>query len=452
MSTITVKNRLLSIVLYFFFIRNRNGKNFERMYQWLSKIYPPAPDPVVAKALSEALGAQSSLPRVFSRVMNQCNRNVCRKLIENLIIRWQVTEGPHRRKIYQQEHGHLPPSFFVISPTMRCNLVCEGCYAGEFSKANELDYELIDRVVSEGKQLIGSHFITISGGEPYVRKDLLDLFNKHQDVFFLTYTNGTLIDKDLAAELGRLGNVAPAISVEGYQTETDNRRGPGVHRKVLEAMDNLRQAGVLFGISVTPSRRNSDIITTEEFFDFYIERGALFAWLFQYIPIGRDPQPELMSTPEQRNRLREVVREIRKTKPIFIGDFWNDGPLVGGCLAGGRQYFHINVNGDVEPCVFQHFSVDNIRHKSLREVLNSGYFSDIRGRIKGLRHNWFTPCMIIDHPEILREIVQKHGARPSYPGADNIVSDAHVRRCLDSYSDSMRKTTEQRWKQLYGDT
>ena len=62
------------------------------------------------------------------------------------------------------------------------------------------------------------------------------------------------------------------------------------------------------------------------------------------------------------------------TKPIFAMDFQNDGEFVGGCIAGGRRYFHINANGDMDPCVFIHYSDSNIREKTLLEALQSPMF------------------------------------------------------------------------------
>jgi MoaA/NifB/PqqE/SkfB family radical SAM enzyme len=280
---------------------------------------------------------------------------------------------------------------------------------------------------------------------------LLDIYAKHDDVFFLVYTNGCFLKPPLADKLGQLGNVAPGISVEGFEQQTDERRGKGVHRQILDAMQNLQNAGVLFGISVTPTRFNSEIISSEEFLDYYIQRGVKFAWFFQYIPIGRRPDPTLMSTPEQRNRLREAVWQARKTKPLFIGDFWNDGCLARGCMAGARAYFHINVHGDYEPCVFQQFAVDNARDKSIREVIESDYFRAIRDAIKDFRNNWFTPCMIIDHPSVMREIVRKYHARPTYPDSQSIVEDPVVTSALDRYSKEMEQVTEPCWQECFGD-
>lgn len=430
---------------------NTSEENIRRVYKLLGKIYPShSDDPVVEKAFHDAFGSESSLPAVFRRVMKECNPTVVRKLIENLVIRWNVTDGPRLRREYEKKYGHLAPTFFVISPTMACNLRCTGCYAGGYTKKDDLPLEIVDSAVSQGKKL-GIFFITVSGGEPFLRDDLLDIYAKHSDVFFLVYTNGCFLKAPLAEKLGKLGNVAPAISVEGFERETDERRGKGMYKYILEAMDNLQREGVLFGMSVTPMRYNSDVISSEEFLDYYIERGVKFAWLFQYIPIGRKPDPGLMSTPEQRNRLREAVWQARKTKPVFIGDFWNDGPLARGCMAGGRAYLHINVHGDYEPCAFVQFAVDNAREKSLVEAIESDFFKAIREALKDFRHNWFTPCMIIDHPSVIRELVKKYNARPTYPGSRSLVEDPALMQALDEYSKRIEEVTGPCWEECFGD-
>src|SRR6056297_491309 len=118
-----------------------------------------------------------------------------------------------------------------------------------------------------------SRFVTISGGEPFVYKSegktLLDIFEKYNDVFFLVYTNGTLITPKVADRLAKAGNVTLAISVEGFERETDARRGKGVFKKILQAFENLRNAGVPFGTSVTPTSQNVDLLLTDEFYDYY---------------------------------------------------------------------------------------------------------------------------------------------------------------------------------------
>lgn len=443
-----IKGKAIKTVLSL--VANVSEENIHRTLSLLRKIHPSEyEDEILEKAVEYAFGEGSSFIQLFKRVMLESAPAVREKLIDNLIIRWRSIEGPRRWKEYEETYGCEPPMFFVMSPTMVCNLKCKGCYAAEYTRADDLSHELIDRVLSEGKE-IGMYFVVISGGEPFIRRDLLEIFAKHDDIYFLVYTNGYFINKELAEKLGELGNVAPAISVEGFEKETDDRRGKGAYDHILTAMDNLAERGVIFGFSATPTIGNSNVIATEEFFDFYIEKGCKFGWIFQYVPIGRCPQPELMSTPEQRNRLREVVQEVRRTRPIFIGDFWNDGPLVGGCLAGGRRYFHINVHGDVEPCVFQHFAVDNIKEKPLAECLNSEFFRAMRATIPKFRNNLYMPCMIIDRPQVLRALVKRYGARPTHPGAETIIEDKRITQWLDEYSRRLKEVTSEAWEKDFG--
>ncbi len=360
--------------------------------------------------------------KVFPRLNDNCRRKVMDNFVSNAMIL-----GTMRRAAVERQQGLHVPFFFVVSPTMACNLRCYGCYAGMYHQDHGLDRDTLDRIFTEAKEL-GIYFLTISGGEPFIRKDLLDLFEKHNDMFFQTYTNGTLIDP---ARLAELGNVFPAISVEGYEEETDARRGKGTYARIMEVMDGLREEGVAFGFSCTATRQNVELVSSDEFVEFYREKGCILGWYFTYIPIGRKPDVSLMPTPQQRNHLRRRVREIRVSHDIMVGDFWNDGLLVGGCIAGGRYYFHINSNGDVEPCVFVHFAVDNIRRKSLGQVLGSDFFEAIQSK-QPYDRNLLRPCMIIDCPHILRQVVAEAGAHPTHDGAETIITK--LKDFLDRYA------------------
>jgi MoaA/NifB/PqqE/SkfB family radical SAM enzyme len=377
----------------------------------------------------------------------------CRdKFIRNFIVNAGIT-GVNQHMEYLKKYGYEPPWFILFSPTMRCNLKCGGCSTREYAKEVDLPLETMDRVLTEAKKEMGIHFVVTEGGETLIRKDMLDFFAKHGDVFFLVYTNGTLIDKKMAKKLARLGNVAPAISVEGFEKETDERRGKGVWQRVMQAMDNLKREGIPFGFSVTQHRHNTDIITSEKFVDFMIERGCLFGWFFQYLPLGKNPDVSLMALPEQRNKLREFVAKIRNSRPIFFGDFWNDGPYVGGCIAA-RQYLHINNRGDVEPCAFIHFAVDNIHDKSLREIMESPFFKAIRERQNAVgapyaySDNMLTPCCVIDQPWVLREVVKQCGAH-STDGAPDLLN-GHVSQHLEIYSKKVHEIYSPIWKNLKG--
>ncbi|HPM39342.1 MAG TPA: radical SAM protein [Bacteroidales bacterium] len=387
-------------------------------------------------------GAQLA-KNTFSRISKQSLDCV----IQNFFINAAVI-GRQRQEQLRKELNIWLPWFFVISPTARCNLTCVGCYAGNYSKQEDLSFELVDRIFNEAKDL-GIYFVTVSGGEPFMWPHLLDIMEKHHDMFFQIYTNGTLITKDVANRLGKLGNAAPAISIEGFEKETDARRGEGTFKRIMEAMDNLRNAGVPFGFSATPTKLNIETLMSDEFIDLMIEKGCSIGWFFQYVPIGRKPDVSLMATPEQRFRLRRRSIEIRNTKPIFIGDFWNDGPYVGGCICGARQagYFHINCHGDVEPCVFLQFSVDNIKDKKLIDVIQSPFFKAFQdAQPYRENNNLLTPCALIDNPQVLRDIVTKFNAKPSYNSSMDVITDPEIISFLDNYTKEYRKLVDPIWE------
>jgi len=385
---------------------------------------------------------------IAKKLLSRPNKKCINKLVDNFLIN-NILVGSGIRDEIESKEGTRPPYFLVLSPTMRCNLNCVGCSTREYTAKNDLPFETIDRIISEAKDL-GMHFITTQGGEMFLLKDMFKLYEKHNDVYFQVYSNGTLIDKKTAKRLADLGNVEVNLSVEGFEKETDSRRGKGVWKKIMQAMDNLNEEGCIFGFSATMTRDNADALTSDEFIDLMVEKGCYLGWYFQYIPIGKEPNLEMMPTPQQRNRLRQQVKRWRDTKEIFIGDFWNDGPHVEGCIAG-RSFLHINNKGDVEPCAFVHFAVDNIHGKSLWEVINSPFFKAVRrmqqakAAPQSYSDNLFTPCMIIDQPWVLREIVNKYGARAT-DGGDGLLRGA-IAEGLDSYSRQIHSIYDPLWEE-----
>ena len=228
-----------------------------------------------------------------------------------------------------------------------------------------MSYEELDSIINQASEL-GTYFFLYSGGEPLVRKaDLIKLCEAHPDCQFTAFTNGTLIDEVFAEEMLRVKNFIPAISVEGFETDTDFRRGDGTFKKVERAMNILKEKKLPFGISCCYTSKNVEMIGSEAYFDQMVEWGAKFCWFFTYMPVGKEAVPELMVSAEQRSFMYDQVRKFRETKPLFTLDFWNDGEYSEGCLAGGRRYLHVNANGDMEPCAFIHYSDSNIREKTL---------------------------------------------------------------------------------------
>ncbi len=421
-----------------------NNKNVIRMISIGEKLTRDEEYRCNARKLRELFEQGHPASILIRDVINRLSPNCRDKLIHNLFINAFLT-GIDKRKHIAKTRGYQPPQFLVISPTMQCNLDCPGCYAGEYEQEKGLPIELIDRVLAESKEL-GMFFNTMSGGEVFTRKDIFDVWEKHDDMYFQLYTNGTMINERVADRLAELGNVAPVCSLEGFEKETDERRGKGTFEKVMKAMDLMRERGMVFGASITETRSNLETIASYEFIDMLVDKGAMVIWYFQYIPIGRCPSMDVMPTPEQRDWLRRRIKEVRESRPIFIGDFWNDGPHVKGCIAGGREYLHINSKGDVEPCVFCHFAVDDIRDKSLEEAINSPFMKSIRSE-QPYRQNLLTPCMIIDSPDVLRKVVKEHNARPTCEGAEEIITK--LAPDLDEYAVAYRKYADPAWEREY---
>ena len=210
----------------------------------------------------------------------------------------------------------------------------------------------------------------------------------------------------------RVGNLSLSISLEGFEDANDFRRGEGVYNKVLHAMDLLHENGLIFGNSVCYTSKNMDAVTSDEFFDLLIEHGSRFAWYFHLMPVGMKASPELMPTKEQREYIYHRLREVRGFeggKEIFVMDFQNDGEYVGGCIAGGRNYCHINPNGDVEPCVFIHYSGANIKEVDLLTALKQPLFMAYRAN-QPFNCNHLKPCPMLENPEILQRMVHETGA------------------------------------------
>jgi MoaA/NifB/PqqE/SkfB family radical SAM enzyme len=372
---------------------------------------------------------------LIRKILKEIEPKYREKLVENLIINGLILNQRKRKKL--KDEGFVVPMSVLISPTMRCNLNCVGCYAGKYNKKDDMSFEVFDRIITEAEEL-GIAFFTILGGEPLILKDnLFKICKKHNKSFFQFYTNGTLIDETVVKELKKLGNIIPIISLEGYEKETDERRGKGTYAKVMDVMDLLKKNKIPFGFSAVISRKNAEIISDEKFIDFMIKKGAFIGWFFLYMPIGNNPDLKLMPTPKQRRALKDRWDYIRKTKPIFIIDFWNDAPYVGGCIAG-KFYIHITSKGDVEPCIFTHFAVDNIKNKSLKEVMLSDFFKELRKR-QPFNENLYLPCMWIDNPSVSRDIFSKFKCYPTHEGADIILKDEKIKKGLDKYSKEVKK-------------
>jgi MoaA/NifB/PqqE/SkfB family radical SAM enzyme len=409
-------------------------------------------------------GLAYSFDRVLRR--GQVSDQAMRRAVE--FARNRLGKDPVR-EAFKEKYGDFPPGFLVISPSRACNLNCTGCYAGTEKDPKTLDFATFDRILNEASELWRMCFVVISGGEPFMYrsdgKDLLDMVERHPDMYFLAYTNGTQIDEQTAARMGELGNITPAISVEGKVKSTEERRGEGVFGKVMNAFGNLRAAGVPFGLSMTATRHNCDELLSDEVVKFYFEeQGAMYAWIFQYMPIGKNYDLSLMITPEQRLRLQRRMWNVINEKKVFLMDFWNSGTTVHGCLAAGRQagYFYINWNGDVTPCVFVPYAGTNIHEiykngGTIMDLMEVDFFKEIRN----WQHNYgyktkpaqtknlIMPCPHRDHIDFLFPLIKEHRATPLNQEAARALEDPGYYEGLHSYDKACAALLDPVWEKEY---
>ena len=350
------------------------------------------------------------------------------------------------------------PWIIIFDPTSACNMHCVGCWAADYEKSLNLSFDDMDKIVTEGSDL-GCHLYMMTGGEPLCRKkDIIKLAEKHDDCVFNIFTNSTLIDQEFCDEVKRVGNIVFSVSLEGFAQANDGRRGEGDFDKVMAAFDLMHKNGLIYGTSTAYTRANTEDVTSDEYYDLIIKKGCRFAWYFHYMPVGEGANADLMPTVEQREYMFHRIREVRGItggKPIFAMDFQNDGEYVGGCIAGGRVFCHINARGDVEPCVFIHYSNANIHDKSLLECLQQPVF-------QAYRKNWpwndnmLRPCPMLENPEILPKIVHEADAHSTeYVSPESV---DHLCERTTPYAASWKDKAEELWleehptgKKIYAD-
>ena len=386
---------------------------------------------------------ESNWYQYVMRLFDETDNEVLKKIFTNFVLNAVLT-GWKTQEAAREKYQCNIPWAILMDPTSACNLHCTGCWAAEYGNKLNLSFEDLDSIITQGKEL-GVYLYIYTGGEPLVRKkDLIALCNKHSDCVFLCFTNSTLIDEEFADEMLRVKNFVPAISLEGFEAANDSRRGDGVYQKVMHAMQILRDRKLPFGISTCYTSVNCNDITSEEFIDQVIGMGAKFAWFFHYMPVGQDAAPELLPTPEQRKMVFEKIRGYRSTKPLFTMDFQNDAEYVGGCIAGGRRYLHINAAGDVDPCVFIHYSNANIHDVSLLDALRSPLFMAYHDN-QPFNENMLRPCPMLENPQILPKLVAATGAHSTDPQAPETADTLCAR--TTEYAADWTPVAEELWKQ-----
>ena len=428
----------------FDYLRRNPEKNMRRLLSWAEK-YGGNMYPTQLKQVRDAVEDPAHPFYGYIRhLIGGVDQSVLKTVAVNFFIRENMIGWPKQCQL-REKYGCNIPWAILMDPTSACNLRCKGCWAAEYGNQLNLSLEEMDDIISQGKEL-GVYLYIYTGGEPLVRKeDIIRLCEKHGDCVFLCFTNGTLIDEAFANEMLRVKNFVPALSLEGMEEATDSRRGAGVFAKVIRAMDLLHEKKLIYGVSCCYTSANYDSITSEENYDLMIEKVAYFVWYFHYMPVGNDAVPELLPTPEQREAVCRRIRDYRARKPLFAMDFQNDAEFVGGCIAGGRRYFHINAAGDMDPCVFIHYSDSNIRKKTILEGLRAPLFRAYHDG-QPFNENMFQPCPMLENPQKLREIIAKTGAKSTDPKSPETAE--HLCAKCDRYAACWQPKAEELWREI----
>lgn len=294
----------------------------------------------------------------------------------------EIRRSAKIRTAHEQAGTHVPP-FLIASIASQCNLHCLGCYAragsgcGNSEAAGDLSALEWKAIFTEASEL-GVSFILLAGGEPFTRPDVIRAAAGFSNIVFPIFTNGTMVTEEYIDLFDDCRNLIPVISIEGDADSTDKRRGSGIYAQSETVMARLKEKNILFGVSITVTRENVRDVTSDTFISQLHGKGCGLVFFVEYVPVAEDTKGLVLRVHETRMLEENVAALKKRFDDTVIISFPGDEELMGGCLASGRGFFHINSHGGAEPCPFSPFSIHNLKTSSIAEILNSGYFRELR--------------------------------------------------------------------------
>jgi MoaA/NifB/PqqE/SkfB family radical SAM enzyme len=313
-----------------------------------------------------------------------------------------------KRRKAEDSGEHIPP-FIIASITSSCNLHCAGCYSRcshatvDSEPVSQLTDDEWQKVFAEAEDL-GISFILLAGGEPMLRRGVIEAAGKRQNILFPIFTNGTYLDERYIELFDKCRNLIPIMSIEGDRQRTDERRGKGIYDKLISNMDEIKKRGLIFGASVTVTTKNYKEVTSQEFLGSLSERGCKAVIFVEYVPVTAESK-DLAPGDAERECMQAEISRLRETHPemVYIS-FPGDEKSSGGCVAAGRGFFHINSHGGAEPCPFSPFSDINVRDTSLREAMDSPLFRTLRDE-GYLLEDHEGGCILYEKRELVQKLI-----------------------------------------------
>ena len=294
-----------------------------------------------------------------------------------------ASRAASKKRQAAEEKGEHIPSYLIASITSQCNLHCAGCYSRcnhatvDAAPVAQLTTEEWAKIFDEADEL-GISFVLLAGGEPMLRRDVIEAAGKKPNILFPILTNGTFLDEKYFDLFDRCRNLIPIMSIEGEKAVTDARRGAGIYDKLMANMDEFHRRGLIFGASVTVTTENLREVSSDAFLQKLSDRGCKAVIFVEFVPVTEESR-ELAPGDGEREYLRGEIERLRRERPgmVYVS-FPGDEKDSGGCVAAGRGFFHINSHGGAEPCPFSPYSDINVRDTSLREAMNSRLFRELR--------------------------------------------------------------------------
>ncbi|MDA8020075.1 MAG: radical SAM protein [Thermoanaerobaculia bacterium] len=403
-------------------------------------VSPPHRKPLPeVSAKRSLLREQMVLLRLALRVATELSPRALWKMLYLYAAKGAGAIWAYKRRLAK---GELYPPFLFIAITNSCNLRCHGCWVEKEGEGHVLGLDEIDLMIESGKRR-KSYYYTLLGGEPFLVKDIWKIFETHSDCYFQTITNGMIFTEANVERLKRLGNVTPLVSLDGFEQQNDLRRGDGVWQAAMKGLERLKEAKLFYGIATTATGLNLEEVMSDEYVEYFIERGAMYIWYYVYRPMSPEPHTEYCVSEEQLLWLRRRLLELRRKHPILIIDtYWTaDGEAF--CPAATGLGFHIGPKGSIEICPALSFATDNVQNHQ-DDLWDAFDQNDLLRTFQGFVQERTKGCVILENPQELHDQLRELNAQDT-SGRDTAFDELNALTPRHSHHLPGREVPEDFW-------